>query len=945
MESRQARFPALDQGHPMISSWILDKLTPLTGQPVIVLRDPQRMIVSGAHAVNGWAEEHGYTVLFCTGNVALREMYEAIREDAEAKILLVDRSRTGTLFYPDLQARAKQEAALSLSLRDFLIEQTGDPAWPKLLDDRHLSGLLLENVPAVIQAYQDLRSAAPHRFSDSDLYKIALGAALHINPFKPLSPGEIRRLCIEQHTRLESLKERLPADVLATLHNGIAKAPKPFCWLLERNPAVVMRAFTLAAILRQHKLDYRLLMANIDPLLHDYKDIEPAFLDQAIQDQLTADTDQVLDDVRLVEQSLRQNPAGLALLLHDQLQVDDRKHALAVLQSERLSNLVRGLALASLLADLILTKDLKFHRQVIKDLDHQERDTALPALRRPAEQWQALTSTYRRAISVFELTAVLARTANALKVVEAGELDFQSFERAWNEARLNRLDFYLSDLERLLRVGDILPLPANTLWAEFVKRWGDARQAFQQTSAAAEKALDLINARFQDFYRLHYTRWLQRSDIPVIFTHQFLPRLLKPYWDAQKGPKAIILVFDGLRTDAWDEFLRPLLEERYELIHSQAGSAILPTETELSRKAISAGKLPADFPAGSKRESDLLQAWFKENMDFTPDFQIVRDSDTEASGMVVRYVSPRLEYIVFNFTDENLHNNPNELALIYGSVVREMVQHDVRSVLRDLPDDALIFVTSDHGFSPLPKTIIHVPSSALVDDHDVKYRNARTRQKLAGADAERSVDFDVRVMGIPRLSPSVRDTPFNYVLFPRPGYIFKRAKGPHNPDRYSHGGLSMAECLVPMAVFGPRKAARQLITIESVRQVGSAIENEMLELEITLQASQTLTRETPVTLSFNREEMPVRKEIFSGMRKTILIRWSPRIGDIPDEARQAGVLALPVSALLSYREGERLVRDSKAADVRIKLNTTRLRRRLDSKLDLLMGKVPKELKG
>jgi hypothetical protein len=44
-----------------------------------------------------------------------------------------------------------------------------------------------------------------------------------------------------------------------------------------------MRAFTLAAILRQHKLDYQLLMTNIDPLLHDFTEIEPGFLDKAIQ--------------------------------------------------------------------------------------------------------------------------------------------------------------------------------------------------------------------------------------------------------------------------------------------------------------------------------------------------------------------------------------------------------------------------------------------------------------------------------------------------------------------------------------------------------------------------------------------------------------------------------------------------------------------------------------
>ena len=292
----------------MIEQWIIEKLERIVGSTPIIIRDPQRMIISGAQAVDGWAEEHEYTVLFCTGNLALREMYEAIREDTDAKILLVDRSRAGTLFYPDLQAQAGKENTLSLSLREFMIEQTGDLAWPKLVDERELSGLLLEDVSAALQAYHDLRQAAPNRFSDSDLYKIALGSALKINPFKKLSPSEIRRLCIEQHPELERLKGRLPEDIITTLRTTIASAPKPFCWLLDRDPALVMRAFTLAAILRQHKLDYRLLIANIDPLLHDYKEIEPAFLDQAIQDQLTADPDRVLEDVRLVEEIPAEKP-------------------------------------------------------------------------------------------------------------------------------------------------------------------------------------------------------------------------------------------------------------------------------------------------------------------------------------------------------------------------------------------------------------------------------------------------------------------------------------------------------------------------------------------------------------------------------------------------------------------------------------------------------------
>jgi hypothetical protein len=77
----------------MIESWVIDQLNPLKGQPLIILGDPQRMIRAGARAVDGWARENGLTVLFCSGNLALREMYENLRGDPAAKNILVDRTR------------------------------------------------------------------------------------------------------------------------------------------------------------------------------------------------------------------------------------------------------------------------------------------------------------------------------------------------------------------------------------------------------------------------------------------------------------------------------------------------------------------------------------------------------------------------------------------------------------------------------------------------------------------------------------------------------------------------------------------------------------------------------------------------------------------------------------------------------------------------------------
>lgn len=931
----------------MIEQWILGKIEPQQQERLILLHDPQRMIQPGARAVDGWAEAHGYTVLMCAGNLALREMVEAVRDDGEARLLVVDRSRSDAklpIFYPDLDALVPPRRQIHLSLRDFLIEQTGDSRWPQLTNERNLARLLLDNLPGALAAHAQLRQAAPHRFSDTDLYRIALGAALRVNPFRQLSVNEIRRLCVEQHQALQALSGLLPEPVLETLRQEIARAPQPFCWLLERNPESVVLAFTLAAIMRQHQLDYRLLLSNLDPALHEYRQIDEAALDGALQDQLTADPDRVLADVLAAEQFLRAEPkTRLAFLLSEQLGLDDPEKALAALRHERLSPLIRSLALVSLLLDLLQNRKQALHRQVLKLLDDQAKTADFPALRRPSETWQALVSVYRRALDVFELTNKMARIVKELQVKQPQALEFSFFDSLWNQSGLNRLDYYLSDLERSLRLGHMLPLPLVHFWPALGARWEQARNTFKETVTAVNQAQNVIDRKFQDFYRLHYATWTTQPDAPVIFTHQFLPRLLQAHWDPQSGRKAVIMVFDGLRTDAWEEFLRPVFEERFALIESRAGSALLPTETKLSRKAISAGCLPDAFT--SQNELTLLQNWLKQYMGLTLPFKVVRDDDTAASGMTVRYVSPKLEYIVFNFTDKKLHNNSDELALIYGSTVQTIIREDVRSVLREMPDDALLFITSDHGFTSVPAPTLLIPAEIVADPYDVKYRNARTQHKLDDQSNQHVVVFDVRRMGIPQTSPTLPDMPIQYVLFPRPGYTFKRPRSRYAPDRYTHGGLSLAECLVPMVVMGPKGGERPLLILEKVEQVGSVSENEPLTLAITITPARIGLEEMSLTLSFSHAEIPLRRELFSGQRATYTVEWMPRLGEISAAEREQGEVTIPVTVIVSYQQGKETARLSQSVNARIKFDPGRLRRRIDSKLDLLMGKVPKGLKG
>lgn len=932
----------------MVEQWILNKIEPLNSDPLIILRDPQRMIQAGARVVDGWAEESGYTVLFCAGNLGLREMYENIRDEPEARVLLVDRSRGNAkmpLFYPDLEAIADGRHQIDLSLRDFLVETSGDTHWPELANDRNLSRLLLANLPDALNAHGQLRAVHATRFTDDDLYRIILGATLKINPFLRPTVSEVRKLCLEQHHALDECRRLLPETVMATLDQAIRKAPRPFCWLLERDPDRVILAFTLSTLMYQHGLEYQLLLSNLDPDLHAFKEIPPADLEQAMKDQLQANPDHVLADVQVAEKFLCQEPADrLAFLLRDRLQLDEPAQALLVLQQEHLSVLIRSLALVSLLADLIENRQLAFHRQVVELLDQQANSADLLVYRRLTEEWQALENTYRRALEVYTLTDHMARVADQLKVTPARDLDFATFDRLWNEERLNRLDYYLSDLDRRLRVGNILPkeLKLNDFWPELRQRWQRARDKFKEVMAIVESVQNLLDQRFQDFYRLHYTTWIQQPDAPVIFTHQFLPRLLKAYWDPQSGQKAVILVFDGLRPDAWEELLLPVLQEKYDLVARQPGSAILPTETQLSRKAISAGCLPDQFV--SQSELKLLDHWLQQNMGLKLNFTIDKEDDTVASGMTVRYLSDQLEYVVFNFTDKNLHNNEADLAFIYDHTVSAIIREDVRSVLRELPEDALLFITSDHGFRPVPTQTVTIPAGVVADSYDVKYRNARAQSKLSGADEKKVIDFDVRVMGIPTASPTLSGTAIHYILFPRPGYTLRRHKGHRPPDRYTHGGLSLAECLVPMVVMGPRQTFQPMLQIEQLNPGGAVTEAEPVTLEIVVAARRKGKGDAAVLFEFSGAEIAARREIFRGEKTTYTVTWTPQLGELAAEDREQGEKVLSVTVILSYRQDGQSVRVSQTTDIRIKLDTTRLRRRLDSKLNFLMGKVPKGLK-
>ena len=923
---------------PSLSQWLLARIEPLAGRRVLIVRDPLELIRPGDYMLDGWASEHGYTALLARRNLALRDVWERqIRPDPEARFLLVDRtgpSQKRPLFYPDIAAQAGPEACLSLSLRDYLVEATGDPAWPPATDEPALARLLVSSLEEVLQAHRQLRAVDKTRFADDDLQRIALGAALGINPFlKSQSAPDLRRLCVERHGRMKQLSSTLNETALGLLRKYIAAAPAPFDRLLTDEPETIMRAFTLAALMQQHALEYQLLLGKLDPELHAYSEIDPKLLAEAVSH---VDRDSLSEDVRRAEQYLLGDPNRMRFLLAERLQLGEPDAALSALQRERLSLVIRCLALASLLAHYLSNIDESLYKEVQAALE-AERGAKLLSDHQPAPEWaqcwQALTTAFERAGLTFALARRVDAAAKHLKVTAPADLNFETFDDLWRKHGVHRLEYSLGDLDRKLRAGPIDVLIKQYAWPDLRTAFASASATFSQLAEEIRSRFTIIDARFQDFYRAQYPALVRDSNAPMIFTHQFLPRMLKGHWDPKSGRKAVILVFDGMRTDAWAELLRPVLLERFNIVNERAGSAILPSETQLSRKAIAAGTLPEVHATG--HELKLLQAWLEKHMGIKPVFTTRANDESAKSRISVHYESKQLDYIVFNFTDD-LHE-AHSLAPFYDTVVRDMITQEVRSLIYSLSQDALIFVTSDHGFGRVPGKDLPIPAQSVHDGGDVTYRNARLKSPLPPEISAQTVSFTPQELGIKPVSNAVKDAPVTSIVFPRPACSLRRPHAAHKPPEYAHGGLSMAECMIPVVVL-EKPSMQRLAELRDVKQIIVPEEGSPAELWIEV-GTATLLPELALTMHFSRPELAERHEELSSKATTYKVRWTPDLSAVTPDERRNGEIMLPLVVTLIAQSGDRVDRSSRSVQVRFRLKTTL--RSVDGKLDLLMGKPPK----
>jgi hypothetical protein len=294
-----------------------------------------------------------------------------------------------------------------------------------------------------------------------------------------------------------------------------------------------------------------------------------------------------------------------------------------------------------------------------------------------------------------------------------------------------------------------------------------------------------------------------------------------------------VLVFDGMRFDSWEQVVRPILAEFFQ-VQDQPCFCLLPSYTEIARTGLLAGGTPSEWKGFKGAFSQDEAQLFAVNMGLTAHeaktkLRYVTGADTTKARKKLTFTDkdpPLLNVLIYPISDEEAHDFDGDLAAL-NSVIRTKMLGDkvigIRGVLDDLlkrigPDD-LVVLTSDHGF----KELLHGEAVAVADAEAAK----------AGRTPEDSIRWRHVEGFAPAAMPDAIKVPIvTEDVWMAVGRRWLMREATKAIPRYSHGGLSLAEIAVPAATLR--------------RVTGKAARAELLSLPTVLQADE----DTEVKLAF-----------------------------------------------------------------------------------------------
>lgn len=324
--------------------------------------------------------------------------------------------------------------------------------------------------------------------------------------------------------------------------------------------------------------------------------------------------------------------------------------------------------------------------------------------------------------------------------------------------------------------------------------------------------LDALDAELAKFAQSDPARLASDAMSIVGFLKGHLDGQLVPILSGDSDHRVWVLIFDGMRYDTWEDVVQPLLGEHF-TISGEPRFCVLPSYTLYARTSLLAGETASSWAAGKSATSRDEAALFAKNIglaahEVKDKLRFVTDADTTkaraALGFTDKAAKP-VNVLIYPISDE-CHDYRGDLASFNGKIRQEILGDrttGIRGILDDLlrrvkPGD-LIFATSDHGFIELPPDDAMIVSQSEIASHQTSFVNAVFYRY-----AKR---FKPLAMGSAVVVEAGSETHYLCV-----GRQWLKREGVGTSVRYSHGGLSLSEVVIP--AFRLERVTEQFAAIE-----------------------------------------------------------------------------------------------------------------------------------
>ncbi len=365
-------------------------------------------------------------------------------------------------------------------------------------------------------------------------------------------------------------------------------------------------------------------------------------------------------------------------------------------------------------------------------------------------------------------------------------------------------------------------------WVEMYKRI--TRWELDLGKSADSNVLDILNMQkneanhvFSKFVEKNYSNWVggQADERPVMSPTLFKEKIFP---ELNEGKSLFVLLIDNLRYDQW-KAIEPLIAEYYRVINDDIYYSILPTTTQYARNAIFSGLMPSEIEKrhpqywipesaeGSKNqfESELLGEQLKrfgKNIKYSYHKILKLDAGRKLADNLANLYHNELNVIVYNFVDMLSHAR-TEMEIIreladdeaaYRSLMLSWFEHSsLLDIIKQLSEKNIpVIITTDHGSIRVNR------ASQITGDRDttttVRYKQGRN---LSSNNKHAHYIKDPQEYGLPS-----RGLVDNYVLA-KDDYYFVYPNSFHQYMKqyngtFQHGGISMEEMILPLAVCKPK---------------------------------------------------------------------------------------------------------------------------------------------